>query len=66
MAVPKKKTSSSKGTLRRNHNNKKRHKPANVERNEQGELVLRHHISAGGFYKGKRVMPLPKEDADVE
>ncbi|MDZ5761346.1 50S ribosomal protein L32 [Lyticum sinuosum] len=64
MAVPKKKTSKSKGAKRRNQNNatKLRLQSNNIILNKRGEPVLRHHISAKGFFKNKRVLPLPKEE----
>lgn len=27
---------------------------------QTGEVHRRHHVSANGFYRGKRVLPLPK------
>ncbi|MBL6784855.1 MAG: 50S ribosomal protein L32 [Rickettsiales bacterium] len=57
MAVPKKKTSSSKRNMRRSHD---KIKPINVFFNkETGEPQLAHQISVDGYY-GKRQVIVPK------
>ncbi|MBT4921910.1 MAG: 50S ribosomal protein L32 [Rickettsiales bacterium] len=57
MAVPKKKTSTSKRNMRRSHD---KLKPINVIFNkETGEPQLAHQISVDGYY-GKRQVVVPK------
>ena len=57
MAVPKKKTSSSKRNMRRAHD---KLKPINVIFNkETGEPQLAHQVSVDGYY-GKRQVIVPK------
>jgi len=66
MAVPKKKTSTSKRNMRRSHDALK---PLNVTTDSKtGEYKLSHHISLkDGYYKGKQVVQTkatkePKEE----
>ncbi len=60
MAVPKRKTSTSKRNMRRaNHALKK----INVVENANGEFVLPHHVSADGTYNGRTVLQAADEDA---
>ncbi|MBT4989602.1 MAG: 50S ribosomal protein L32 [Rickettsiales bacterium] len=57
MAVPKKKTSTSKRNMRRSHD---KIKPINVIFNkETGEPQLAHQVSVDGYY-GKRQVIVPK------
>ena len=54
MAVQKSRKTPSKRGMRRSHNALKN--PALSEDPETGETHLRHHVSASGFYKGKKVI----------
>ncbi len=63
MAVPKKKTSTSKRNMRRAHDALPN---INVIENQTtGEYALSHHISADGYYKGRQVI-IPRETTEVE
>lgn len=53
MAVPKRKTSPSKRGMRRSHDSLKSTNP--VEDKTTGELKRPHHVSADGYYKGRKV-----------
>ncbi len=55
MAVQKRKKSKSRRNMRRSHNALKR--PALSTEPVTGELHRRHHVSADGYYRGKRVLP---------
>ena len=57
MAVPKRKTSTSKKKMRRSH---LKLNPVNiVEDKNSGEYKLSHHIDLkSGFYKGKKILDL--------
>ena len=48
--------------MRRSHNALKN--PALSEDQETGEIHLRHHITADGYYRGKRVIKSTVEDID--
>jgi large subunit ribosomal protein L32 len=67
MAVPKKKTSTSKKNMRRSHDALK---PINVAIDSKtGEYKLPHHISLkDGFYKGRQVVKVKalKNNSDEE
>jgi|TARA_B110000037_G_scaffold18908_1_gene19868 large subunit ribosomal protein L32 len=54
MAVQKSKKSPSKIGMRRSHDSLK--SPALAIEQTTGEVHLRHHVSASGFYKGKKVI----------
>ena len=54
MAVQKSKKSSSRRNMRRSHDNLSGQAIA-IE-TTTGETHLRHHVSASGFYRGKRVI----------
>ena len=55
MAVQKNKVSKSRRDMRRAHDSLK---PATLSVDpESGETHRRHHISADGFYRGKKVLP---------
>lgn len=54
MAVPKGKISTSRRGMRRAHKAEKAVTHI-TEANPTGELVRRHHISADGFYRGRKV-----------
>jgi len=53
MAVPKKKTSTTKRNMRRSHHALK---PINVVTHKYGDYQLQHNISAGGFYGKKNIL----------
>jgi large subunit ribosomal protein L32 len=56
MAVPKKKTSSSKSRMRKGSNGSFKADFPNVLTNKTtGEFTLSHHISPEGYYKGRKV-----------
>jgi|TARA_B100000768_G_C11129225_1_gene311008 large subunit ribosomal protein L32 len=54
MAVQKSKKSPSRRNMRRSHDSLSN--PALAIEKTTGEVHLRHHISASGFYKGKKVI----------
>ena len=54
MAVPKSKKSPSRRNMRRSHDSLSN--PALAIEKTTGEVHLRHHVSASGFYKGKKVI----------
>ena len=54
MAVQKSKKSTSRRGMRRSHDSLK--SPALAIEQTTGEVHLRHHVSASGFYKGKKVI----------
>jgi len=57
MAVPKKKTSKSKSAMRKSGNGAKVVILPNVMIDKDtGEYKLSHHISADGYYNGKKVL----------
>ncbi len=57
MAVPKKKKTSSRSKMRRGSNGSLRADFPNVLENKTtGEFTLSHHISADGYYKGKKII----------
>ena len=65
MAVQKSRKTPSKRGMRRSHNALKN--PALSEDQETGEIHLRHHITADGYYRGKRVIKSTVEDIeDIE
>ena len=68
MAVPKKKTSKSRGGLRKGGNGAYRTEFPNVVTDARGEYTLPHHISKDGYYKGKKVIAtkLDKSSAEEE
>jgi large subunit ribosomal protein L32 len=62
MAVPKKKTSHSRGGLRKGGNGAYTTKFANVVTDKTtGEYKLPHHVSADGYYNGKKVIATKKD-----
>lgn len=64
MAVPKRKTSSSKRNMRRSHDSLQ---PRTiVENSTTGELTLPHHISLDGYYKGRQVFERPASQDESE
>ena len=62
MAVQKSKKTPSKRGMRRSHNALKT--PELSEDQETGEIHLRHHITADGYYRGKRVIKSTVEDIE--
>ena len=62
MAVQKSKKTPSKRGMRRSHNALKN--PALSEDHETGEIHLRHHITADGYYRGKQVLKSTSEDIE--
>ena len=62
MAVQKSRKTPSKRGMRRSHNALKN--PALSEDQETGETHLRHHITADGYYRGKRVIKSTVEDIE--
>ncbi len=62
MAVPKKRTSSSRRNMRRSHD--RLAAPTNVELcPECGEMKLRHHVCAScGTYRGRKVLEVGDQD----
>ena len=62
MAVQKSRKTPSKRSMRRSHNALKN--PALSEDQETGEIHLRHHITADGYYRGKRVIKSTVEDIE--
>ncbi|MDP7527531.1 MAG: 50S ribosomal protein L32 [Candidatus Marinimicrobia bacterium] len=62
MAVQKSRKTPSKRGMRRSHNALKN--PALSEDQETGENHLRHHITADGYYRGKKVINTAIEDIE--
>ena len=62
MAVQKSRKTPSKRGMRRSHNKLKN--PELSEDQETGEIHLRHHITADGYYRGKRVIKSTVEDIE--
>ena len=62
MAVQKSRKTPSKRGMRRSHNALKN--PVLSEDQETGEIHLRHHITADGYYRGKRVIKSTVEDIE--
>jgi large subunit ribosomal protein L32 len=67
MAVPKKKKSSSRSRMRRGSNGSLDANFPNVLSDKTtGEFKLSHHISADGYYNGKKVVADKKKKASKE
>ena len=62
MAVQKSRKTPSKRGMRRSHNALKN--PALSEDQETGEIHLRHHITADGYYRGKQGLKTSVEDIE--
>jgi len=62
MAVQKSRKTPSKRGMRRSHNALKN--PTLSEDQETGEIHLRHHITADGYYRGKQVIKSSVEDIE--
>ena len=56
MAVQKSRTSPSRRGMRRSHDNLKSRTLSTDP--ESGEVHIRHHVSAEGYYKGKKVIDM--------
>jgi large subunit ribosomal protein L32 len=61
MAVQKSRKTPSKRGMRRSHNALTN--PALSEDQETGEVHLRHHVTADGYYRGKKVVNTEPEEA---
>ncbi len=64
MAVPKKKVSRARGRKRRTH--WKAARPTLDRDILTGETHLRHHITPDGFYRGRQVIPVKREEEGEE
>jgi large subunit ribosomal protein L32 len=64
MAVQKSRKTPSKVGMRRSHD-KLKARALSIEP-ESGEIHLRHHVSAEGYYKGKKVIDLADDFIDEE
>jgi len=64
MAVQKNRKTPSKRGMRRSHNALKNAEFS--EDQETGEIHLRHHITADGYYRGKQVIKSTLEDVEEE
>ncbi len=62
MAVQKNRKTPSRRGMRRSHDRLK--KPALSVDPTTGETHRRHHVSADGFYRGRKVVETPVEDLD--
>jgi large subunit ribosomal protein L32 len=60
MAVQKSRKTPSKRGMRRSHNALTN--PALSEDQETGEVHLRHHVTADGYYRGKKVVNTEPEE----
>jgi len=63
MAVQKSRKTPSKRGMRRSHNALTN--PALSEDQETGEIHLRHHVTADGYYRGKKVIKSNDEIQEV-
>ena len=65
MAVQQRKKSKSRRNMRRSHDSLSL--PALSIEPETGELHRRHHVSAEGYYRGRRVLPevIVEEDSET-
>ncbi|RMD80263.1 MAG: 50S ribosomal protein L32 [Gammaproteobacteria bacterium] len=59
MAVQQNRKTPSKRGMRRSHDALR--PPALSVDPKSGETHLRHHITPGGYYRGRRVLPAPEE-----
>jgi large subunit ribosomal protein L32 len=59
MAVQQNRKTSSKRNMRRSHDSLSA--PALSVDKESGETHRRHHVTADGFYRGRRVIQVPQE-----
>lgn len=56
MAVQKSRVTRSRRGMRRSHDNLAASMPALSTDKETGEIHLRHHVTATGFYRGRQVI----------
>ncbi len=61
MAVQQNRKTASKRGMRRSHD--KLSNPTLSIDSKSGETHLRHHVTAGGYYRGRQVL-VPKEEAE--
>ena len=64
MAVQKGRKTSSRRDMRRSHDSLKC--PTLSEDPTTGTTHLRHHVSADGYYRGKKVFDVPDQDQDQD
>lgn len=64
MAVQKSRKTPSRRGMRRSHDALK--KPTLAVEPTTGEVHLRHHVSAEGFYRGRQVIDVPVVEEDDE
>jgi large subunit ribosomal protein L32 len=64
MAVQKSRKTPSKRSMHRSHDHLS--KPALSKDPTTGETHLRHRVSRDGFYRGRKVIEVPVEDAGEE
>ena len=64
MAVQKSRKTPSKRGMRRSHNALT--SPALSEDQETGEIHLRHHVTADGYYRGKKVINKVQDIQEIE
>ncbi len=64
MAVQKNRKTPSRRGMRRSHDALA--KPTLSVEPGSGETHRRHHVSPDGFYRGRRVLELPGDEAEVE
>lgn len=62
MAVQKSRKTRSRRDMRRSHDALK--SPTVSVDSSTGETHMRHHLSADGFYRGKRIISVPQEAED--
>lgn len=56
MAVQKSRVTRSRAGMRRSHDNLAARAPALSTDKETGEIHLRHHVTASGFYRGRQMI----------
>ena len=64
MAVQQNKKSSSRRDMRRSHDSLKA-STLSIEP-ESGETHRRHHVSADGYYRGRKVIHTPADEDDLD
>lgn len=64
MAVQQRRMTRSRRGMRRAHDALKG--PTLASDSTTGEIHRRHHVTADGFYRGRRVIEAPVEDGDEE
>jgi len=66
MAVPKKKKSHSRSSMRRGSNGSFDARFPNIATNKEGEMHLSHHIAPDGTYKGRKIIADKKKKDSKE